>query len=529
MSGAVLEEILATFKALPAERQAELRKIAEQDIKTRLWVPTPGPQRDAVESKADVLLYGGSAGSGKTDLGLGLAFTAHKVSLVLRRQYTDLSSLIERTVQINRTRKGLNASIPPKLRTADGRLIEFGACHNIGDEQGWKGRPHDLIVFDEGVDFAEQQIRFLIAWNRSVDEKQRCRVVIATNPPVTVEGEWLVKYFAPWLDETHPNPAKPGELRYFIPDPDDDKADIEVAGPEPIMSAGKLVTPLSRTFIPGTLADNPFLARTDYAAKLDSLPEPYRSAYRDGNFMLGRKDDEHQLIPTDWIRAAQSRWTPFPPRGIPMCAIGVDVAAGGDDQTVLAARHDSWFAPLIAVPGMRTKTGADVAGLVVTHRKDSCPIIIDMGGGYGGPAYEAMDANGLPVVAYKGSVGTTERTRDRQLGFSNLRTASYWAIREMLDPSQPGGATAALPPDPELVSDLTAVTFKITSRGIQAETKEDVVKKLKRSPDKGDALVIAWTAGPKAVTHASNWLEQDIGGRDGRTPKVVMGHQQTRR
>ncbi len=883
MSGALLDEVLAKFKALPPDRQAELRKIAEKDVQQRPWVPMPGPQRAAYESTADVLLFGGSAGPGKTDLCLGLAFTAHKNSLILRRQYTDLSAMIERAVQINRSRKGLNASIPPKIRTADGRFIEFGACHNLGDEQAWKGRPHDLILLDEAVDFTESQVRFLIAWNRSVDEKQRCRVVLASNPPVTVEGEWLVKYFAPWLDETHPNPAKPGELRWFIPDPDDDKLDIEVPGPEPVTSGGKAVKPLSRTFIPSTLADNPFLARTDYAAKLDSLPEPYRSAYRDGNFMLGRKDDEHQLIPTDWIRAAQSRWTPHPPRAVPMCAIGVDCAQGGcfdditeiltnqgwkkfsalsgleqvlslqddtavwapitalhcyehigpmnvfdgtrvnfaitdnhnllvrtrpksrkykiarydslakefcirrgntwggtseknirfetiralpnggnrkylhefkmldwaeflgwfvsegcvtkskrdrisdrisiaqnagpkmeqiksllgrmglrfherkngqevsfisgaigrhlgaecghlarnkrippyiregscevidaflrsfalgdgtrgsrgqttyitssmglandlqevlckvgragklinknyagstfrignrevtrkfdtfavyerrsrslrtgwnrdsdilkknvarvqysgfvycvstplrtimvrrngcpmwsgnSDFTVLSCRHDNWFAPLIAVPGVRTKTGADIAGLVVTHRKDACQIIIDMGGGYGGPAFEAMEQNGLPVVAYKGSSGTADRTRDRQLGFSNVRTASYWAIREMLDPSQPGGATAALPPDPELVSDLTAVTFKITSRGIQAETKEDVVKKLKRSPDKGDALVIAWTQGPKASTHASNWLEQGIGGQQGRTPKVVMGHQNTRR
>lgn len=73
------------------------------------------------------------------------------------------------------------------------------------------------------------------------------------------------------------------------------------------------------------------------------MPEPYRSAYRDGNFMMARKDSDGQLIPTQWIREAQARWTPTPPVGVPMCAIGVDPAAGGcfDDITEILT-NDGW-------------------------------------------------------------------------------------------------------------------------------------------------------------------------------------------
>ena len=57
-------------------------------VSERPWVPNPGPQTDAYFCAADILLYGGQGG-GKSDLGLGLAFTAHRRSLILRRKYTN--------------------------------------------------------------------------------------------------------------------------------------------------------------------------------------------------------------------------------------------------------------------------------------------------------------------------------------------------------------------------------------------------------------------------------------------------------
>ena len=51
-------------------------------------------------------------------------------------------------------------------------------------------------------------------WLRSTKQGQRCRVVIASNPPVGGEGEWLSVWFAPWVDPLFPAPAAPGELRY---------------------------------------------------------------------------------------------------------------------------------------------------------------------------------------------------------------------------------------------------------------------------------------------------------------------------
>jgi hypothetical protein len=57
-----------------------------------------------------------------------------------------------------------------------------------------------------------------------------------------------------------------------------------------------------------------------------------------------------------------------------------------------------------------------------------------------------------------------------------------------------------LPPDPLLLADLTAPTFEITSRGIKVETKEEVIKRLGRSPDRGDAVVMANIEGVRGLT-----------------------------
>ena len=74
-----------------------------------------------------------------------------------------------------------------------------------------------------------------------------------------------MKYWGPWLDTTHPNPAKPGELRWFTTVAGEDR---EVDGPGPHMIDGEPVYARSRTFIRATLSDNPDLARTNYASVL---------------------------------------------------------------------------------------------------------------------------------------------------------------------------------------------------------------------------------------------------------------------
>lgn len=500
-------KFMAPFTAFRLPRKAERQAAAKhKPSTTRRYItgvrPIPSvPMRCIRVASEDGLYLVGRTfiTTHNSGLILGLALTAHKRTLIVRRQYGDLGALTEEAIKFNGTRDGFNGSPPPKLRTRDGRLIEFAGLHAAGSEQAWQGRPHDLFAADEACQLLESQVRFLMGWVRTTEIGQRCRSVLASNPPLTAAGQWIVGMFRPWLDLTHPKPAKHGELRWFITDPDG--KDMEVPDARPVELDGKTLIPKSRTFIPAKLADNPFLVNTNYQAELDALPEPIRSAVRDGNFMAARQDDEWQVIPSAWVFAAQSRWSSVPPMQVPMSAIGVDVAQGGADDTVLAIRHDGWFAPLVSVPGKRTPYGRDVAGLVVAHRRDGATVVIDMGGGYGGAAYEHLKANDadFPVVGYKGAEASTKRTADRKLRFTNRRSEAYWKFREALDPSQPGGSPIALPEDPALVADLTAPTFEVGPNGIKVETKEDVCKRLGRSTDRGDAVVMAWTSGEHGV------------------------------
>jgi hypothetical protein len=136
---------------------------------------------------------------------------------------------------------------------------------------------------------------------------QRCRVVCAGNPPTRPEGLWVNQYWGAWLDPNHPNPAKPGELRWYVRGPNDEDIEVDGRGPHAFDWAKKPLLARSRTFIPSSLADNPDLTRNDdYEAMLDSLPIELQRAYRDGDFTVGISDDDWQVIPSAWIEAAHA-------------------------------------------------------------------------------------------------------------------------------------------------------------------------------------------------------------------------------
>jgi hypothetical protein len=71
-------------------------------------------------------------------------------------------------------------------------------------------------LFDEICHFTEGQFRTLIGWLRTDNPDIRQRVIAAGNPPTSAEGEWVKRFWGAWLDPQHPNPAKPGELRWYV-------------------------------------------------------------------------------------------------------------------------------------------------------------------------------------------------------------------------------------------------------------------------------------------------------------------------
>ena len=531
-----LDEYITRLNVLPPPRRRKaLVDAAEITAKYR-WVPNPGPQTDAYLSEADELLYGGEAGGGKSDLVVGLSLTAHQRSLVLRRTNGEAVKLFDRYEEIIGNPLGKNEQ---KGWRIDGRIIDIGGCQLEQDKQKRKGIPHDLKAFDELVDFSKSQYEFIITWNRSTDPEQRCRIVATTNPPTRPEGMWVVERWAPWLDPKHPHPAKSGELRWFT---NISGKDTEVDGPGPHDDGrGRMVMARSRTFIRARLDDNPDLTQTeDYAARLDALPEELREAYREGRFDVGLRDAPNQAIPTAWIRAAMDRWTDRPPDGVPMCGMGVDCSGGGVDPMMIAIRYDGWYAPLVEIPGKDIppeRPGKYAAGMVLSYRRDNAIVVVDMGGGYGGPTFEQLHDNAIPCMGHKGAEASTRRTTDGQLLFYNKRTEVIWKFREALDPAQPGGSHIMLPKDPVLLADLAAPGFWTTKvkaqMAIQIEDKIAVCARLHRSTDRGDSVVMAYSAGPTYITDGDMWraaAESGIPGRPGRPlPKVIMSPRHNRR
>jgi len=466
------------------------------------WVPTAGPQRDCYYSDADEVLFGGSAGGGKTMLLLGLAIQEHQRSLILRRLNIEVDDLVDACAKIVGHRTGYNGQ-KHRWNMPDGRLIQFGGCQHLGDERKFMGQPKDFLGADEAANFLESQIDFLKTWLRSADPKQRCRLVLASNPPTTVDGEWITRWFAPWLDPVHDlYPYPPGKLLYFERLKDGSFHWEEE--PFPIaLPGGGTTRAISRTFIPSALKDNPTYAMTgEYAARLASLPEALRRRYERGDFTAGAEDDENQVIPTAWILAAQDRWKEAggkPPKGLAMSALAQDVAQGGADDTVIATRHDYHFNPLIVVPGVDTPNPSDSAALVVKHRRDMCAVVIDVGGGYGGGVVEFLGGNNIRAVRYNGANASHVRTSDKALSFANKRAESIWRFREALDPGQAGGSPIELPEDGPLRSDLAAYRWHLTARGIQIEDNDEIRKRLGRSPDRGSAVVMCWSEGQRAI------------------------------
>ncbi|MBM3460141.1 MAG: terminase, partial [Armatimonadetes bacterium] len=336
-----------------------------QAVDEPIWTPLPGPQVAAYESEADELFYGGAAGGGKTDLLLGLAMTQHRVSVVFRRTYPQLRAVIERSREIVGTRGTFN-SAAGCWRLHDGRRVELGAVQHEQDKTRFQGRPHDLITFDELPHFTQSQYRFLTGWARTTTPGQRVRVVAAGNPPTPGQGDWVIGEWAPWLDRTYPRPAEPGELRWYAVL--DGRVEW-VEGPGEIRHTRRdgsveVIQPRSRTFIPARVSDNPFLMSTGYTATLQALPEPLRSQLLYGDFGAAAEDDPWQVIPTAWVLQAMERSGQGErPKG-PLSCVGVDVARGGADQTVLARRYGAWFGPLEKHVGAATPDGPAVAALV---------------------------------------------------------------------------------------------------------------------------------------------------------------------
>lgn len=496
-------EIQKLLRYATPEELAEIDALLQSDPTP--WTPLPGPQMMAYESEADITGYGGAAGGGKTDLLAGLVLTRHKRALIVRREKAQTEGVVQRLEEIISNKDGYNSQ-KGFWRLPNAAIVEFAGLDNPGDERRWQGRPHDLKAFDEATEMRESQVRFIMGWTRSPDPSVRPRAILTFNPPTTTEGRWVIKFFAPWLDKAHPNPAKPGELRWFTTKGDDQ--DFEVPDGRTFVFDGdelvydfdeddytpeQIIKPKSRTFIPARLVDNPYYMATDYMSTLQSLPEPLRSQMLQGDFGAGMEDDAYQLIPTRWVELAQARWKPLDVKP-EMTGMGVDVARGGKDETIISRRHGWWFDELLSFKGVDTDDGPKVMAQTLAAQRDQAPIHIDVVGVGASPYDFLVDAK-AQVYGVNVGEGSTGTDKSGRLTFLNLRSELWWRLREAFDPDANNGI--AIPPCPKLLSDLCAPRWKPQGRVIKVESRDEIIKRIGRSPDRGSALILALIDTPK--------------------------------
>lgn len=469
------------------------------------WAPDlkNKPQQEAYYSRADRLFYGGSAGGGKSDLILGLSLTAHRNSIIFRREYPQLKGLIRRSRAIVAGKGRYNNTEKVWTNLPGNRVLEFGAIQYEKDVEKFQGRDHDLKAYDEICHFSRFMFEFTSGWNRSADG-HRCRIVCTGNPPTTPEGQWVREYWGPWLDTTHElYPYPSGELLWYVSANGEDLI-VQKGGDRPapigidIDGVVELVTPHSRTFIPASLADNSYLAKTGYRSVLQALPEPLRSQMLHGKFDLDWEDAPWQVVPSAWVEMAFERWENSCPLPTPLSCIGVDVARGGKDKTILALRRGYWIEELKTYPGKSTPDGGAVAAQVAKHWEDGCGINIDVVG-VGTSVYDILKNSYSRVQAIGGSEKSIRSDRSGKLSFFNKRSEIVWLLREALDPDT--GVHLAIPRDSKLKTELCAAHWSLVpptagdenKKGrIKIESKDDIVKRIGRSPDMADAIAYCW-------------------------------------
>lgn len=481
------EALLDAFNKLPPAEQKQAKADADAILDGLVFTPQDGPQTEAYFSKADELLYGGQAGGGKSAFLVGYGLNEAQEGVIFRNGFKNLVDLENFAVKLLGTDEFLTRQLHT-FRLPGGRMLELASLEQPGSELDRQGLRRDFVGFDEATQMLKARVLFVLGWLGST-KAERTRVVYATNPPMSDEGNWLFAWFAPWLDPMFPQPARPGELRWFVNDKDGDPVWVDGPGTYD-RGDGEMSDAKSRTYIPAKLDDNAYLRNTGYRKQLESLPEPMRSAVLKGDWLAGRKDNAYQVLPSDWLRAAQARWTEQGGKR-PMIALGVDAAGGGSDSEAMVPLHaGNWFGRPQLHDGVDTKDGAATAGRIVAVQRNGAPIAIDMTGGWGGAAKQALreaevDAHG---IVFSGESGATDP--NTKIPFYNLRAEMYWAFRLALDPN--AGEDIALPPDARILAEGTAPRWKLQGGRILIESKDDIRKRLGSSTDVLDAIVMAW-------------------------------------
>lgn len=252
--------------------------------------PQPGPQEKFLATPADIAIYGGAAGGGKT-----WALLMEPLRHVGNSNFGAV--FFRRTTVQVRNEGGLwdeSEKLYPLLSASpkehvlawdfpSGATISFAHLEHDKTVLNWQGSQIPLICFDELTHFSASQFWYMVSRNRSMCGV-RPYIRATCNPDV---DSWVATFIAWWIDPDTglPIPERAGALRWFVRVND---TLVWADTPDELIEQHPTIPPKSVTFIPARLSDNGVLMAADpgYLANLMSLPQVERERLLGGNWKI---------------------------------------------------------------------------------------------------------------------------------------------------------------------------------------------------------------------------------------------------
>lgn len=227
--------------------------------------------------------------------------------------------------------------------------------------------------------------------------------------------------------------------------------------------------------------------------------------------VLGRfpENSPNSLISLSDIRAAQERWSDVEwdnPSATCVIELGVDVG-GGANKNVICRRQDTRAKVVLdnSQPDTMQTLSATLAEIETCGAASAKIDAIGIGHGASDRAKEmavdqALLNTNKPLAQRAAKITGIEvgRTAEDSEHFVNLRAEGYWRIRELFKQ----GLIAIDPRDHQLAAQLSGIRWKYSAGRIQVESKDDMRKRKMPSPDRADALMLAFLT-PKQPTKVS--------------------------
>ena len=264
-----------------------------KDVEPIIIRPQKGKQELFLSSPADICIYGGAAGGGKT-FALLLECLRHVdngrfEAVIFRRSKAQILNAggLYTTSQEIYPLLGADSvtSEAVQWRFPSGAKITFAHMFYEKEKYGWQGAQIPLLMFDELVHFSESQFFYMLSRNRST-----CGVkpyIRATcNPDV---DSWVADFISWWIDQDtgYAIPERTGVLRYFYRLEDEIHwGDTREELAEKFKVKPSLIK--SVTFISSSVFDNSVLMNKnlDYLASLNALSLVERERLLKGNWKI---------------------------------------------------------------------------------------------------------------------------------------------------------------------------------------------------------------------------------------------------